>query len=94
MNNKNEPTSDILTAKNNINNSLVSCICSINDILENLHCNYSPHLIQLISVLKDTQNNNVLLNCEGKALGNFLKAKGYTKEEASTVVQYVMNCFD
>ena len=75
-------------------NSICDFMILTSENLNRLKSQYSIPLVDLISVLEFNQDDINFPNEEAKAIGTYLKSKGYTKQNAEFIVKVIMNCFE
>lgn len=92
--NKTSLIEDIDNTRKNINHIGVDYLFEINKIFDSLKSNYQQDLLELITALKDNQNDTNFPDLDGKAIGKYLKSKGYSKQCLETLVQYIFKSFD
>lgn len=92
--NKTSLIEDIDNTRKNINHLWVDYLFEINKTFDSLKCNYQQDLLELITALKDNQNDINFPDLDGKAIGKYLKSKGYSKQHLETLVQYIFRSFD
>lgn len=85
---------DITETKKSLLNLMCDCIFHISEDMEILKKEYNNPLSDLLAVLKYNQDDLNFANDEAKAIGNYLKNKGYTKQDAELITTTIMNCFD
>ena len=85
---------DITETKKSLLNMMCDCILKISKDMDLLKVEYNNNLVNLLTVLKYNQNDLNFLNDEAKAIGNYLKSKGCTKQDAELITNTIMNCFD
>lgn len=85
---------NIDNSKKEIFNALCNCMFQIGETVEKIKSPYNNPLIELLSVLQDNQDDTIFALDEGKAIGKYLKSKGYSKQEVEFIVTAIMNCFD
>ena len=85
---------DITETKKSLLNMMCECIFKISEDMELLKKEYDNSLIDLLVVLKFNQNDLNFANDEAKAIGLYLKSKGYTKQDAELITNTIMDCFD
>lgn len=85
---------NIDNSKKEIFNALCNCMFQIGETVEKIKSPYGNALVELLAVLQDTQDDIIFAVDEGKAIGKYLKSKGYSKQEAEFITTVIMNCFD
>ena len=85
---------NINKAKKEILNTFYDCILSINEHVKNLISQYNDDLLELLSVLAYNKEDTDFPSDDGKAIGKYLKSKGYSKEELKIIISSIEDYFD
>lgn len=85
---------DINNARKSINNFWIDYLFDINATIDSLTNDYHPSLLNLISALKSNQNDTNFPDLDGKAIGEYLKLKGYSKQDIEILVSYIFKNFE
>lgn len=85
---------EIIKTKKSLLNMMCDCIFQISEKMESLKNEYDTPLSNLLAVLKFNHDDLNFADYEAKAIGEYLKSKGYTKQDAELITNTIMNCFD
>ena len=85
---------NIDNSKKEIFNELCNCMFQIGETVEKIKSPYGNSLVELLAVLQYYQDDIIFPVDEGKAIGKYLKSKGYSKQEAEFITTAIMDCFD
>lgn len=84
---------NINKAKKEILNALCDCMFSISENVKNINSQYNDELLELLSVLTYNKEDTNFPSDDGKAIGKYLKSKGYSKEELKIVISSIEDYF-
>lgn len=89
---------DLVTTVNNSKKEILNALCDymffVSENINQITKEYSPELLELLTVLTENQNDLVFLHDEGIAIGEYFKSKGCSKQQIELIANSIMNCFD